>query len=361
MSPLPALLVTCDDDLLGDVLRLAAAAGAPIDVAHDPDTALRAWGAAPVVLVGADEAARIGVRRPPRRDSVHVVGLGPLADGVFRQALAIGARDVVELPAADGWLVELLADAADGAGTLTAPMIGVVAGSGGAGASVFASALALVAAGSRPSVLVDLDPWGPGLDRLLGVEEAPGARWDALADGSGRLGSRSLRASLPGRDGVAVLAWGPPLEDHRSSLSSLSSDVVVEVLSAAQRSSELVVVDLPRSLDGVAAEVTARCDTLLVVCEATLTSVLSGQKVTARVRSLQSDVGLVVRGEGSSVPPSRVADALALPLLADYPSRRKVTEQVELGLGPVHSSRSPLARAAADVLQWPPVFGTDRR
>lgn len=343
----PALLATCDDDLLGDVLRLAAAAGSPIDVAHDPDAALRAWSAAPVVLVGADEVARIGVRRPPRREGVHVVGHGPLPDGVFRHALEIGARDVVELPAADTWLVEVLADAADGAGAVVAPMLGVVPGSGGAGASIFATTLALVAATSRSSVLVDLDPWGPGLDRLLGVEDAPGARWEALADGSGRLGSRSLRASLPGRDGVAVLAWGPLPEER---VTSLPSVVVVEVLSAAQRGGDLVVVDLPRALDGVAAETAARCDEVLVVCETTLTSVLAGQKVAARARSLQADVGLVVRGEGSSVSPSHVAEALTLPLLADYPSRRKVTEQVELGLGPGHGRRSPMARAAIQVL-----------
>ena len=44
------------------------------------------------------------------------MGHGPLGDEVFRGALAVGAADVVELPAAEAWLVELLTDAADAAG-----------------------------------------------------------------------------------------------------------------------------------------------------------------------------------------------------------------------------------------------------
>lgn len=346
MTSPPALLVTCDDDLLEDVLRLSAAAGALLDVAHDPDSALRAWTAAPVVLVGADEAARLGARRPSRRDRVHLVARGPLDDRVFRDAVAVGARDVLELPAAQGWLVELLADAVEGAGASLARTLGVVAGSGGAGASTFASALALVAARSCPSVLVDLDPWGAGLIRLVGVEEAAGITWEALADGNGRLSSRSLRASLPGRDGAAVLAWGP----LPGAGTTPPSSVVDEVLAAARRGAGLVVVDLPRALDGISAEVVARCDKVVLVCEPTLSSVLAAGRVAARVTTLQADVGLVVRGQGSSVPAGQVAEALCLPLLADYPSRRKVVEQVELGLGPVHGRRSPLARAAADVL-----------
>ena len=70
MTSLPALLVTTDDVLLGDVLRLAAAAGAPLDVAHDPGGALRDWSRAGVVLVGADQAGVLAAHRPPRHDQV---------------------------------------------------------------------------------------------------------------------------------------------------------------------------------------------------------------------------------------------------------------------------------------------------
>ncbi|NUR08101.1 MAG: septum site determining protein, partial [Nocardioidaceae bacterium] len=98
MSALP-LLVTCDDVLLDDVLRLAAAAGTTLDVAHDPASAVRAWASAPLVLVGADQVDVLAERRPPRRAEVHVLARGPADDRLFRGALATGAAGVAELPA----------------------------------------------------------------------------------------------------------------------------------------------------------------------------------------------------------------------------------------------------------------------
>ncbi len=49
------LVVTTDPGLLDDVLRLAAAAGAELEVAPDAGGARLAWRAAPVVVVGADQ------------------------------------------------------------------------------------------------------------------------------------------------------------------------------------------------------------------------------------------------------------------------------------------------------------------
>jgi secretion/DNA translocation related CpaE-like protein len=210
----PALLITRDDRLLDDLLRLAAAAGSTLDVAHDPVSGLRAWRAASVVLLGADLAAPVARQHPPRRDHVHLVGLAPLPDGVFRSALAAGAVDVVELPVAEAWLIELLTDASDAAdgraagGGRHGRTLGVVAGSGGAGATTFACAVARTSARQQRTVLVDLDPLGPGVDRVVGLDATSGTRWDTLTSSRGRLGSRSLRAALPDKDGLAVLTWG---------------------------------------------------------------------------------------------------------------------------------------------------------
>lgn len=346
MTTAPALLATGDDALLDDLVRLAAAAGTPVVVGHDVEEVLRVWAGAPLVLVGEDLAGRLGSRRPARREGVHLVGHGPLADAVFRDALGVGAYDVVELPDGESRLVELLADAGDGPRGVAAPVIGVVAGSGGAGASTFAAALAQRAAGTG-SVVVDLDRWGSGQARLVGVEDEPGVHWEDLADARGRLGSHSLRASLPARDGVAVLSWSP---ERALPVVEPSPPVVDEVLRAAQRGSGLVVVDLPRPMDGVAAEVVARCRSLVLVCEGSVGSVLAAARVAGRARLLHERVGLVVRGSTGGVPPDRVARSLGLPLVADYRSRRAVAEQVELGFGPLGARRSSLARAAARTL-----------
>jgi CO dehydrogenase nickel-insertion accessory protein CooC1 len=67
-------------------------------------------------------------------------------------------------------------------------------GRGGAGASVLATALALTASRlDRPTMLVDADPYGGGLDLVLGAEKTGGLRWPDLAGTRGRVGGRTLR------------------------------------------------------------------------------------------------------------------------------------------------------------------------
>jgi secretion/DNA translocation related CpaE-like protein len=219
-----------------------------------------------------------------------------------------------------------------------------VAGSGGAGATTVACAVALTAARDQQAVLVDLDPLGPGVDRVVGLEDLRGVRWDALVSSRGRLGSRSLRAALPGAAGLAVLTWGAgaPVD--------LDTTVVREVLSAAQRGNDVVVLDLPRAVDEVTAEVVTRCDQVLVVVEASVPGVASAGKVAALLRPLNDRLGLVVRRTRAAVPAAQLARTLALPVLAEVGHQRRLAEHVDLGLGPVHARRSSLARAARAVL-----------
>jgi secretion/DNA translocation related CpaE-like protein len=342
-----ALLVTRDDLLLDDLLRLAAAAGCTLEVAHDAPAALRSWAAAAVVLVGADLVSRVAEQRPPRRDHVHVVGHGSVPDEVFRSALAAGAADVVELPVGEAWLVEVLTDAVDDLGGRSrgpALTVGVVAGSGGAGATTFACALALTAASRHAATLLDLDPLGPGVDRVVGLDEASGVRWEALVSSRGRLGSRSLRAALPVKDGLAVLTW------RAGTSAELDAASVREVVSAAQRGNDVVVADLPRAVDELSAEVVTRCHRLLVVVEPSVPGVASAGKLAGVLRPLNARLGAVVRTGRGALPPAHVAEVLGLPLVTVLPRHRRLAEHVDLGLGPVHGARSPLARAARAAL-----------
>jgi secretion/DNA translocation related CpaE-like protein len=343
MSSLP-LLVTCDEALLDDVLRLAAAAGTTFDVAHDAASAVRSWVSAPVVLVGGDQVARVAEQRPGRRDEVYVVTRGSHADDrLFRSALGTGAAAVVELPAGETWLVELLTDAADGT-TRGARTIGVIGGCGGVGATTFACALALTAAQRGPTLLVDLDQLGPGLDRVAGLDDDAGVRWDALTGSHGRLGSRSLRDALPHRGDLTVLTWAPGRP------AALDRESVREVLSAGRRGHDVVVLDLPRHVDGLVADALGRCDDVVVVVEASVTSVAAAGKLLEQLRPWVARLGVVVRDPGVTVAGDQVAAALDLPLLAELSTQRRLAEHLGLGLGPVHSRRSPLARAARAVL-----------
>ncbi|MCW2756378.1 MAG: septum site determining protein [Nocardioidaceae bacterium] len=340
------LLVTDDDALLDDLLRLAAAAGVVLDVASDVSAAQRAWSGAGLVLVGCDLAGPVAAASPPRRTGVQLLVRGRAPDELFRTALALGAENVAELPASESWLVETLTDAADG-GASAGSLVAVVGGSGGAGASVFAGALALTLGRRGSALLVDADPWGAGADRLLGMEGVEGVRWDAIASTTGRLSARSLRQALPSRDGVAVLTWTATTLRRRAPVDRpLPLFAVREVLSAGTRGNDAVVVDLPRRPDPVVDEVLARADHVVLVCGVTVAAATAASRIAPRLAVLSAAKHLVVRGSGG-VEPGEVARLLSVPLAAAMPDQRGVDESVDLGAGPLRSRRGALARAAS--------------
>ena len=335
------LVITEDDDLLDEVLRLAAAAGVTPEVARSVAGALAGWAAAPLVLVGADSVRGLATARPSRRDATHVVTLGAVPHDLFALALAVGAESVVELPRSEGWLVEALTDAGDRAPS-RGVAVGVVGGSGGAGATTFACALGQVGSRLGSAIVIDADPLGPGLDRVLGLELHDGVRWDALAQTTGRLSARSLHDAVPHRGGLGVLTWAS------GSPGSLQAFAVREAMSAAQRGHDLVVVDLPRARDALVDELVARCDALLVLTLPTVTGVAAAARMCARMRPAAA-TRLVVRGSG--VPVREVEQVCGLAQAVAMADQRGLAESIDLGLGPVRSRRGPLARAAQEVLR----------
>lgn len=344
VSDLAPLLASGDPLLLADLQRLAAAAGSVPVVAVDVASVLARWGSSPLVLVGQDLAAPLAVAAPQRRDRVHLVARDPVVGDPYRDALSVGAETVNRLPDAADRLVALLAEA-DERGGGPGVMVGVVPGCGGAGASVFAAALALDLSVQAPTVLVDADPLGAGLDRILGMERQDGVRWDALLHSSGRLSGRALREALPRVDDLRLLAW------PARSAGSLDGPAAREVLAAARRGFAHVVLDSPRHLDPVTEDLLARCDRLTVVTTLTVPA------LTAAARTLdhlpEGPVrGLVVRGGRGWVSADAAARVLDLPLVAHMVDQRGLDESVDLGTGPVRSPRGPLPRAARAVARW---------
>ena len=336
----PPLFVTRDETLLDELLRLGAAAGITPEVAPDGVMALRSWTAAPLVLVGADVAAEIADLQPVRRPGVHVVSWGRVADDLFRTAVAMGAENVAELPGSDTWVVEALTDLGD-ARRARGLVLGVVGGSGGAGATTFACALGQVAAASGGAIVIDCDPLGPGVDRVLGLERHDGFRWDALCQTTGRLSARSLREALPRRGALAVLSW------YAGGTGTLQDFAAREALSAARRGHDTVVLDLPRAPDAIVDELAARCDRLLVMVVPTVAGVAAAARVCRRFADLDG-LRLVLRGTG--IAPAEVAAATGVPVLLTMLDQRALEESIDLGLGPVRSPRGRLGRAASGVL-----------
>jgi secretion/DNA translocation related CpaE-like protein len=335
------LIVTADESLLDELLRLAAAAGVTPEVAHDVPAALRAWPRAPLVLVGADLAEPLAGAAPARRDSVFVVLCAPEPDGVLQVALSLGAESVAELPRSEGWLVERLTDVVDSA-PARGLTIGVLGGSGGSGATTFACALGQVAARSGPTVVLDADPLGPGTDRVLGLELVDGVRWEGLGHTTGRLSARALRESLPRRDGVAALSWTAGFQPR-----GLQAFVAREALSAARRGHDAVVVDLPRAPDPLVDELVSRCDHVLVTVVTTVAGVAAAMRICGRFEG-PGRLGLVVRG--AAMDDESLRRLVGVPVLVRMADQRGLAESIDLGLGPVRSRRGPLGRAAASVL-----------
>ena len=334
------LFVTADQSLREDLVRLAAAAGVTPELASEPTVALRSWASAPLVFVGADLAPSLAELSPERRPGVHVVSLGRVADDLFRTALALGAQDIAELPRSETWVVESLTDLGE-AGARRGTVIGVVAGSGGAGATTLACALGQMAARDGDAVVIDCDPLGAGIDRVLGLEAQDGYRWDALCQTTGRLSARSLREALPRRDSMGALSW------YAGNPGQLQAFAAREALSAARRGHDVVVLDLPRPREALIDELLTRCDRVLVVVVPTVTGVASASRLCARISGVGS-VGLVVRGVG--LDPRDIGRVCGVPVVGEMTDQRGLAESIDLGLGPVRSHRGRLGRACAALL-----------
>lgn len=346
------LVVSRDPGLRDHLLRLAAAAGAAADPCPEPGSALRSWSTAAVVLVGADVATDLASLSPARRRGVHVVAWAPVPDASYRDALDLGAHDVLELPRCDAWLTEVLTDAGEpgGHGGVRGPgtVVGVVGGSGGAGATTLAAALGQVGAARGPALVVDLDRHGPGLDRVAGLEERVGIGWDDLARTAGRLGARALREAVPRRAGLGVLTWRA---DGRPAAPAATT--VGAVLEAARRGHDLVVVDLAREV-ATGDDVLTRVDRLLVVARPGLSPAASAVRLV-RALAGQATPLLVVRG--TPLDATRLERATGAPVLLSMGDQRGLGEAVDLGLGPVRHRRGALGRAAAEVLDLLAVRG----
>ena len=339
LRPNRPLLLTGDPQLLDELLRCAAAAGIEPEVHADPGAARRGWSSAPLILLGRDLAARAAALELPRRSAVILVTTEFDEGGVWEVAFKAGCEQVVHLPADEGVVIDRLWETTEQR-NVSAATVCVLGGRGGAGATTLAVALALTGTrhGSR-AMLVDGDPLGGGIDLTVGGEGSSGLRWPDLAGTRGRVDGAALTAALPSVDRLSVLSW-----DRGGTAPSITAEAMDSVLAAARRSTDLVVIDLPRRIDPASEVALGAADITLLVCPAEVRATAAAGRVAAVVGLLSADLRVVVRGPApSDLPASVVAEALGLPLAGWLRAEPRLAQALENGQAPGRHGRGPLA------------------
>ncbi len=284
----------------------------------------------------------------PRRPGVVAVAFSAPSARWWELCVRLGVERTLIAGIDDEQLVAILADSAGG-GSGDGRCIAVLGASGGAGASVFATAMACLAGSEgRDVLLADCDPWGAGLDVLLGLETHLGVRWSDLAVPSGRMQIDALQRAAPrlatGAGGVSVLCYG------RGGGSEIDVAVIDVVLDAGRRSGVLTVADLPRQQTPGADRVLERADLVVLLTQADVRGCWSAERISHRVRALGAPAGVVVRGPSpGGIGATELAEVLQLPLLAQMRPNRSVALEWEFGFAPT-LRRGPLLRAARKVL-----------
>ena len=351
-SNLPVVLtLLADPELADNTDRVAAAVGLRAVRIQTPNR--RSWNSAAAAVIDEDGARRCIRSGMPRREGVFVLGPSDPSASRWDAAIEVGAQKLVVVPAQEAELVRYLAEAAE-AGSIASRrgrVIAVAAGRGGGGASVFAAALAQTAAAQSAAaqsavggaLLVDLDPCGGGIDLLLGTETAPGLRWPELADASGRLSWTAVREGLPRYRDVSVLSCTRTYHE-------IEAGAAAAIIGAGRRGGATVVCDMPRSLTTVALGALETADLVAIVTSCDVRGAAATSAVAGVIRSVNPNVGLVVRGPApGGLRAGEVADIAAVPLLAAMRPEPMLDRQLEQrGMRLAH--RSPLATAARKVL-----------
>ncbi|BBX99347.1 septum site-determining protein Ssd [Mycobacterium lacus] len=335
-----------DPQLRAELDRVAAAVGVRVvHVGGRPAVSRKTWLAAAAVVLDPSAADRCGKDALPRRTHVSVLTGPEAAPATWAAAIAVGAQHVLRLPEQERELIRALAEASEYArsardGGRRGEVVAVMGGCGGAGASLLAVALAQTA---PDALLIDLDPWGGGIDLLVGGEAAPGLRWPDVALRGGRLNWSAVREALPRHGGVTLLSG-----TRRGY--EVAAGPVDAVVDAGRGGGVTVVCDLPRRLTEAtqAALDTAdlvvlvsRCDVRACAATATIAPVLAG---------INPNIGLVVRGPSpGGLRAAEVADIAGVPLLTSMKAQPRLAVRLEHG-GLRLRRRSALTVAARRVL-----------
>jgi secretion/DNA translocation related CpaE-like protein len=331
------VVVTADLALRAAVVGLATLVGADAEVVTASAGIRSVWRAAHLVVVGADLAGALAASGVPHRSGVVVVADSAPDEALWRATVEIGAAGLIRLPDEERRLVDLMGSAAD-LSSVNGALVAVVGACGGAGASTLAAGIAITSARASPTLLIDGDPLGGGIDVLLGAEQQQGARWTEFAGTRGRLGADVLGDAVLRVGELSVLSWG------RDRAEQLDVDAAAAVLDAAVRGYSRVIVDLPRLAPPGPAGLATGADLAVIVVPATVRATAAAALVAASLAARCRRLQLVVRDAGSgSLSVTEVASVLGLPVAAAWRSESAVEAAARRGDPPLRRARGSLA------------------
>ncbi|MGP6175531.1 septum site-determining protein Ssd [Corynebacterium sp. A21] len=345
MSPVQAtILVAVTDPVLHpEATHIAAATGRRIIDTVKPAEIARHYRRVDAVLI--DAATATTLSELPQRPKVYFLAADP-GPVDWQLALECHADRALVIPAQAAELLGALGrerrpeDA-------TSRVLGISGSAGGAGASTLAAATARKAVRAGEVVLVDADPAAGGLDLLLGLEDAGGARWQDLSFGEGAIAVDDLQAALPrSRDGISVLTGA------RSTIVDpyhLSGAELISALESLRGGPKLTIVDLPGHGEVTEAAV-EHCDRVLLLVPAEVRPVAAAAQQIARWRSRQVEVSLILRHRGwSGLGIAEVEKVTKAEVIAELGTVARLAKQTEMQGLPDSLPRA-LSLAAAAVL-----------
>lgn len=180
--------------------------------------------------------------------------------------------------------------------------------------------------------MIDAAAHSGGLDLLLGLEAAAGARWPDLRFGEGPVDGDDLRAALPATaDGVALLSVARSTIDDPFELSGDALSTALDSLAGCQEPG-LTVVDCPAELLEQCAEAV---DHVVILAAAEVRAAAAAAKIVSRLSARRVDHSLVVRHrDWSGLSVADVEHIVGCDAVAELPTVRGLTKRVEtVGLG----------------------------
>ncbi len=331
------ILIALQDPLLvPEATHAAAAAGMQALACDDPRDINRHAGRARAIVADRDTAAHVGACATSAPVFFLAPEPGPIdyeaALGAHAAAAFIVPAEAPDFLAALGGVVRPAPEA-----TRAGRCLAVVGTAGGVGTSTFAAALARQLA---PSVLVDARPLAGGLDLLLGLEDAPGARWPDLRLGTGTVEAADVRRALPATpEGVAVLSGARSTDGAGEAVGAGDLDAAVQAL----RGQEAVIVD---------GAVTNSADHVVILAAAEVRAAAAAAGIAARLRADNVPHSVVLRHRGwSSMTAADVEAVVHADVAAELPTLRglpRAAETAGLPGTPPRALRAACARVLED-------------